>query len=156
MASRHYGEFELLDYSGEKSSFSFNFGAITAISLPGFLTNFGALRTALDDITIGTLSKEKWVGDETFLSNIAPLVTTAQREIYWRVYYGGTEGSRRLHTCDIACPDTTLLIPGTDRADLAAPDMAAFVTAFEAIAIDPDDEEAGAIVAYIEFRGRRH
>lgn len=156
MASRHYGEFEILDYSAERSSFSFNFGAITALSLPGFLTQFGALRTALDAITIGTLSKEKWVGDETFLSNVAPLVTTAQREIYWRVYYGGTEGSRRLHHTDIACPDASLLIAGTDRADLAAPDMAAFVTAFEAIAIDPDDEEAGAIVAYIEFRGRRH
>lgn len=30
MATRHYGEFEILDYSEELSSFSFNFGAIVA------------------------------------------------------------------------------------------------------------------------------
>ena len=40
-------EFEILDYSESKSSFSFNFGTITALSLPGFLTQFEAIAVDL-------------------------------------------------------------------------------------------------------------
>lgn len=156
MATRHYGEFEILDYSMSKSSFSFSFGAITALSLPAFLTQFGALRSALQNIIIGTIAKERWVGDETILSNIPPLESAAQRELAWRVYYAGTEGSRRLKHCDIATADTGLLLSGSDMADMSDPNIAAFVTAFEAIATDPEDEEAAAIVAKIQLIGRRN
>lgn len=156
MASRHYGEFEILDYSETKSSFSFNFGAITAISLPGFLTDFGALRTALGNIIIGTVRRERWVGDETYLSNIPPIDPNAQREIFWRVEYVAGEGSNQGYQCDIATPDTSLVLAGGDRVDFSNPAVAAFVTAFETIAVSPNDVDSGVLVIDMRLMGRRH
>lgn len=154
MASRHYGEIEMLDYSESKSSFSFNFGAITAISLPGFLTNFGTLRTALAGITVGTISRERWVGDETKLSNIPPIDPNAQRELFWRVIYVASEGSNQGYQIDIATPDTSLLLAGSDRVDFANPIIATFITTLEEIAVSPNDEESGILVIDMKLMGR--
>jgi hypothetical protein len=154
MASRHYAEFEILDYSESRSSFSFSVGAITAVSLPGFLTNLGALRTALGNIVKGTISRERWVGDETVLSNIPPSDPDAQRELAWRVQYiGDFDG---YYDFTIACPDTSLLRAGTDFADKSSPAMAAFITAIEAIARTPLDDEEQIIVTDIYLVGRKY
>lgn len=134
MASRHFGEFEILDYSESKSSFSFYFGAITALSLPGFLTNFGALRTALGGIIKGTIARERWTGDETILSNIPPAFSEAQRELKWLVQYETIAGDEEYSQASIATPDTSLLQSNRDEIDYSNTDVAAFITAFEAIA----------------------
>ena len=47
----HYSTFTLLDITGEKSTFQFNHGAITATSIAGFLTEIGDLRSATEAIT---------------------------------------------------------------------------------------------------------
>lgn len=156
MPSRHYGEFELLDYSESKSSFSFNFGAITALSLPGFLTQFGALRTALQNITIGTVRRERWTGDETVLSSIPPIDSNAQRELFWWVIYEGATTNRGSHSCQIATPNLSLLGVGGHEVDYSAPAIAAFITAFEAIARDPDNDTEAVVVTDILFKGRNN
>ena len=156
MASRHYVEFELLDYSESKSSFSINVGAITAISLPGFLTDFGALRLALSGIVVGEIRRERWVGDETILSNIPPSNSNAQRELSWLVEYSGASNDTGIYECSIACPDLSLL--GTDghEADYSSSEIAAFITAFETIARMPYDDAESVVVDGMLLKGRRN
>jgi len=154
MPSRHYGEFEILDYSESKSSFSFSFGAITALSLPGFLTQFGALRTALQNIIIGEVSRERWVGDETLLSNIPPSDPNATRELKWLVDFEVDGGNFDQGYVTIATPDTSLLGVNSDWADYSDPDIAAFITAFEAIARSGNDPVNPVIVTHMQIVGR--
>jgi hypothetical protein len=156
MPARHYVEFELLDYSESKSSFSLSIGAITAVSLPGFLTQLGALRAALSGIVVGEIRRERWVGDETILSNIPPSNSNAQRELSWLVEYAGASNDTGIYECSVACPDLSLL--GTDghEADYSDPAIAAFITAFEAIARMPYDDTESVIVDGILLKGRRN
>lgn len=151
--SQHFIDFEMLDFSGEKASFSVYTGAITPVSLPGFLSQLGNLRTALAGITKGTVRRERWTGDETILSSIPPSNSAAQVELAWRVFYSSDQ-TGKYYEVSIACPDPSFLFTGTDLADKTAPAMAAFVTAFETIARAPDDDSAEIIVNDIVLVGR--
>ena len=82
-----YGSFTLMDHNGEKSVTSFYTGNITAVSLPGTLTQFGALRTAIDGITVGTITQEELSVFRTKLSNALPPSANAQRERKGLVVY---------------------------------------------------------------------
>jgi hypothetical protein len=146
-----YGTFTLLDHNGERSATGFHTGAVTAISLPGLLTQFGALRTAIDDITLGTIAQEELNVFRTKLSNTLPASANAQRERKWLVVYEDVtqffdppinaipnEGYRKVFTFEIATANLVgNLQPNSDEADLSATAVAAFVTAFEAIARSP-------------------
>lgn len=156
MATRHYGEFEILDYSGSKSSFSFSFGAITALSLPGFLADFGALRTALGGIIKGTIRREKWTGDETVLSNIPPLYDGAHRELKWLVWYETVSGDEEYSECTIATPDLDLLQSNRDEIDYSAPAAADFITAFENIARVPGNDVDPVVITRMFLIGVRN
>lgn len=148
-------QFTMLDYSNEKSSLQIYVGDITAVSLPGFLTDFGALRTAIEGITLGKVQQEAWIGDRTVLDNVPPTDPNAQREVKWLVrYIGDTSG--KLYSVEIATAELAggHLLAGSDFADLAETDMAAFVTAFEDIARTPDDDTETVTVQSIQFVGR--
>lgn len=153
--------FTLMDYSREKSSVTIYNGAITAISLPGFLTDFGAVRNAIDAITNGTMHKEMWVGDNTILSQIAPTSPAAQRELKWLVQYQG-DTSNKLYQITLPTADPTgvdgsgrpRLVPGSDLANLDNTQIAAFVTAFETIARTPDDDTETVTVLEMRLVGR--
>lgn len=155
MASRHYIDFELLDYSESKSSFSVYNGAITALSLPGFLTQLGALRTALAGIVIGTIRRERWVGDETILSNVPPSNPNAQRELKWMIHFETVAGDEEYAEATIAAPDTTLLQANSDEIDYVNADVAAFITAFEAIARVHDNDVDAVVVTRMFLVGRK-
>lgn len=134
----HYGEFALMDYSESVASFRVYFGAITAVSLPGFITQFGALRNALDNITLGTICKERWVGDETILDNVPPSNPMAQRELKWLCYLENlTHGNYFEFT--IPCPDLSLTVVynKVQVVDSTLPEVQAFFTAVENIVADP-------------------
>jgi len=148
-------QFTMNDYSNEKSSFQIHVGDITAVSLPGFLTDFGALRTAIEGITLGKVQQESWIGDRTVLDNVPPTDPNAQREVKWLVrYIGDTSG--KLYQVEIATAELAggHLLPNSDMADLTETDMAAFVTAFEDIARTPDDDLETVTVQSIQFVGR--
>lgn len=146
-----YGNFSFLDYNGERSTTSFYTGNVTAVSLPGLLTQFGALRTAIDGIILGTIAQEELSVFRTKLSNALPVSANAQRERKWLVVYEDVteffdppvnaipnEGYRKVFNFEI--PTANLvgnLQPNSDEADLSATAVAAFVTAFEAIARSP-------------------
>jgi len=153
--STHNGTFTVLDYSEEKSTTSFNFGAITALTIAGFLTQFGNLRTAVGNIILGTIAREQWVGDNTLLSNTPPSDAQAQVELKWLVSYEGATTHKKFRV-EIPTPDASKLIPGTDKADLTDTDIAAYVTAFEAIAKSPDDDTEGVNVLDITLVGRNN
>jgi len=148
-------QFTMNDYSNEKSRFEVFAGDITAVSLPGFLTQFGALRTAVENITLGVVQQEAWVGDRTLLSNTPATDPLAQRENKWRVVYTG-DTSGKLYSFEIATAELAggHLLPNSDFADLAEADMAAFVTALEAIGRTPDDDTETITVSSIQFVGR--
>lgn len=153
MAAKHYGTFTILDYSEEKSPVSFSFGGVTAINIAGFLTEFGNLRTALTNIILGTVQKEKWVGDDTVLSNTPPVSQNAQIELKWLLTYEGAT-TKKKYRQEIPTPDTSKLVVGTDLADMADADIAAYVTAFETIAKSPDDDAEAVNVLDMRLVGR--
>lgn len=151
--SQHFIDFEMLDFSDAKSGFTVYVGAITAISLPGFLSQLNNLRTALDGITRGTIRRERWIGDETMLSSIPPLDSMAQREIKWRVDYSG--GMTYLPAeVTIATPDLSLLDPDqSGHIDYSLPAVAAFITAFESLVRMPYDAGESCIIDRIMLVG---
>ncbi|MCK5133316.1 MAG: hypothetical protein KAR40_14335 [Candidatus Sabulitectum sp.] len=147
----HIGSFTFLDASAEKSSMTFNFGAITAASLPGFLTQFGALRTATDAISIGQLVGDMWTGDKTKYSNVVPTDKDAQRERKFLVVYED-DTTLALYRMEVPCADYALVdvFQGeTDLVDLAQTAIAAFVTAFEALCRSPE----GNAITVVSMRG---
>jgi len=148
-------QFTMNDYSDESSRFEVFTGDITAISIAGFLTDFGALRTAVEAITLGVVKQESWIGDRTLLSSIPPTDPLAQRENKWRVVYVG-DNSGKKYSVEIATAELGggHLQAAADFASLAETDMAAFVTAFEDIESTPDDDEETVTVVSIQFVGR--
>lgn len=138
MADHYYGV-SVLDYSGETSGTKVNFGAVTAISLPGLLTQIGDLRTAIGNIILGTVKSERWVGDSTLLSNTPPATPGAQIELKFQFTYEGATTHKKFRV-EIPTADASKTIAGSDMVDLTDTDIAAFVTAFEAMAKSPDDD----------------
>lgn len=146
------GYFSILDWDGESSAMSFNTGAVTAVSLPGLLTQFGALRTATDAMILGTISEEAQYVFKTKLSNTLPTDKNAQRERKWLATYEDNlpffdnpvnaipnAGYRKVFNLEIPTADATLLptTPPGDKLDLSTGVPAAWVTAFEDIARSP-------------------
>lgn len=146
-----YGSFSFLDHNGERSNMQFYTGNVTAVSLPGLLTQWGALRSAIEDITLGTVSQEELSVFRTKISNTLPADENAQRERKWLVVYEDNlpffdpptnaipnGGYRKVFTFELPIALLTgQLQPNSDQADLTTDEMAAFVTAFQAIARSP-------------------
>lgn len=145
-----YGGFSIIDYDSERSNTSFTTGNITAVSIAGALTQFGALRTAIDGIILGTISTETLKVFETKLSNTPPASKQAQRETKWLVVYEDNqaffdpptnaipnEGYKKVFTFEIPTADLSLLVTNTDLMEIGSGAGATFKTAFEAIARSP-------------------
>lgn len=142
-------EFKIRDNSRELGSVEIHTGAVTAASLPGLLTEVGALRTAIDGLVIGTMAKESLKVFDTILSGAAPTDTNAQRGIKWTVgYYDETQfidvvnavanpGYLKNFKITIPTADLSLLADGQEELDLTAGAALAFVTAFENTARSP-------------------
>jgi len=156
MPAVHLSTFTLLDNSGEKSSMTVHNGAVTAVTIAGFLTAFGDLRTAIEGITLGTMHKEQWVGDSDVLSNTLPANMFAQRELKALVVYEGDTTQKRFTVAIPTFDPTGRMIVGSDKVDLTETDVAAFVTAFEAIAKSPDDDTETVTVLEIRLVGRNN
>lgn len=152
--AKHTSTFSLRDYDKEIGTVTVHNGPITALTIAGFLTAFGALRTAIDGITGGVVAKEQWVGDVTTLSNDIPTDESVQRESKWLVTYEGNT-SHKVFQNEVPTADPTgRLLTNTNIADLADTDIAAFVTAFEALVKSPDDDTEGVTVLEIKYVSR--
>lgn len=137
---QHSGSFTFLDASAEKGSVSFNYGEITAISIPGFLTEYGAFRSAVEAVSIGNLVADQWAGDKTKYTNTVPTDRSAQRERKWLVIYEDVT-TLSLYRMEIPCADydlTDVFEGETENVDLAQTEIAAMVAAFETLCRSPE------------------
>lgn len=144
---------QITDYSNEKSSFGVTSVTANAGNLSAQQTAAAALVGAVDDLTIGELTKQQMA--LVILDTPAiPTNVYAQRELKWLVQYMG-DVSGKTFSIEIACPDVTdNVAPNTDIADLSSTDWAAFVTAFEAFVKSPDNGTEAVTVIGARLVGR--
>ena len=156
----------IVDYNGETSSTGVNIGAVTAVSLPGLLTDIADLRSAISGLIVGNQRADKLTAYNTTLNPALPTSTDAQVERKWRVVYTDTlpffddpvnaipnAGFGKIFEIEIATADSTLLDNNSEYLDIdsAGPGQD-FVDAFETIARSP---YGGTVtVQYIELVGR--
>lgn len=137
---------QMLDYSGERKSIPIFVGELTAVSLPGFLTNLAAWEAAVDDVTLGTRAKSSW-GAETVVSNTKPTDKDAQIETEMLVNYID-DTTQAPFSFRITTVDYTVFNYGTGAAgdeviisgDGASDETVAFIAALEAIGRSPSDD----------------
>ena len=140
----------LRDWDKKIGDVQVNTGLVTALTLPGLLTQIGALRTAIDNITIGVVANEKQEVFNTILSQAIPSDPNAQRGNKWLVsYHDNTpffdapvnaipnDAYLRKFRVMIPTADNSLLADNDTLLDLTAGAGLAFKTAFEAIAKSP-------------------
>lgn len=139
--SQPYG-LQLLDHSNEKKSFEVFIGELTAVSLPGALTQMGAFFDAVEDLVIGTISRNSW-GFRNVISNTPPVDANAQIETEILVTYRGVT-TEAPYSFRIPTAQYSALNWVGDRAILsgagASAATTAFVAAFEALARTPNDD----------------
>jgi len=129
---------QITDYSNEKSSFGVTSITANAGNLAAQQTAAAALVGAVEDLTIGEVTRQAM----NLIILDSPSIPTspyAQRELKWLVRYVG-DSSGKIFSTEIAAPDITdNVVPNSDIADLASTDWAAFVTAFESYVRSPDN-----------------
>lgn len=144
------------DFSGETKPVRLYANEITAVSLPGLLTELGTLWAALDAVTLGQPAKSAW-GEETVISNAVAATKDAQveTEMLVRVVGETTEApwSFRIPTVDYtkfnyASPPAgdQVILSG----DGATAETTALIAALEATCKMPNDETEAIVVVGME------
>lgn len=146
--AQNQASFTLEDYDKEKSTMGLNIGPITAL-------NFTAKRDALDDLkaAIGplVLGEIRRTSITENFAESADLVTDqqAQRETKWKITYRDVTqfldvantinnvGFGNVYDTELPTAKLALLSGNVDTLDLTDTDVAAFVTAFEAVQNSP-------------------
>lgn len=155
--AEHYTVTTFRDIDGELSTFQLHNGAITGASIAGFLSEYGALKTALDALTLGVLAKDQWVGDRTIISDALPASNFAQRELKLKFTMVGDSGGEAFYRT-LPCPDLSLItiIPNSGGAvDLTAGvELPAAIAAIEQLGRHPDSDTETITVTRVEVVGR--
>lgn len=120
----------ILDYSNEQSAFGVEGVTVSSANYDAQLTEAIALTTAIQGIVIGTVAERKFLASVANPESGLPASQYAQRELKWLVTYSDTVNGD-IQQCEIACPDLTLLVAGSDLMNLAGAPGLAFVAAFE-------------------------
>lgn len=141
------------DFSKENSSSAIHVGGVTAVSLPGLLTDIAAYKAAVDAIVVGVIRYDQLTAYKTNISALLPASAQAQRERKFLITYVDNlpffddpvnaipnAGFGQIFNIEIPTADFSLtgLFPtNTDEASLTQTQIAAFKTAFEQIARSP-------------------
>lgn len=148
------------DATGENSTMEVFNEALTITNLDAYLALFGTLQTATDGITLGTRRQQSWIGDKTTVTNAYPTNPAAQRESKLLVNYQD-DVTEKGYTLTIPTVDfsTLVFVPlGGDAVQFAgaaaSAAIKAWVTAFEAIAVSPDDDTHSVTVTGMRYVGR--
>ena len=134
MSGSFYG-ISVLDNSKETGRTDFTIGDLTSVSLPGALTQMGALRTAIEGVILGVVSQSRW-GDADFISRTPPSNVSAQRGIKWTLLLEDNT-THNVTKQLLPTADLTLLDPGEEDLDLTADEGLALKTAVEALVKSP-------------------
>lgn len=149
---QHEWSVTFIDHSKEKSTAKGYMGPITALTIAAFLTQFGALKTAIGALSMGELQSDSWTGDRTLYSNLPPIDVNAQRERKWRVdYEDAVNFSKHQFEIPVALVDGQL-ISNTDLANIETTEWVAFITAFEAMCKSPDGNAVNVLGAQLVGR----
>jgi len=138
---------------GEKSTW----GAwIDTLASGNFVTQTGLVSSLLSAVL--AITKGGQSGMATIaVSDVSTVAITdplAQRENKWLVrYHDNIDGTK--FSLEIPTADLTLLTTGNEFADLDGTEFAAFVAAFQAVVVSPDDPSHDVLVDSIQFVGRR-
>lgn len=140
----------IVDYNGETSSTTVRVGAVTAISLPGLLSDIAAWRTAVSGVIVGNQRADTLRAYATNLNPLLPTSTDAQVERKWQLNYVDitpffdppanaipNEGFGKRFQIEIATADSSLVLPNSEFMDLSDPAGEALVDAFEELARSP-------------------
>ncbi len=141
----------------ERSNLNIAVNQIDAANLATFLTQWGAMKTATEAITLGVLAHERVKIYDTQLGTGFPTDMFARRENKLLIsYQGDTTGSK--HKLEMPAPDNSVLSFETGDANFVvladAGVMAAWVTAFEAMARSPVDGDENVTVLSAKYVGR--
>jgi len=143
----------ITDYSAENSGFSYVASELTAGNIVAQTALHDALRDATDDLIIGNLTKHQ-VSQILEDAYALPPNAYAQRELKALVTYQAVTSGKKFQV-EIPTPALTgNILEGSDLFDLAATDVAAWITAFVAVAKSPDDIADSVIVLSIRLVGR--
>jgi len=160
LGSVHKSRILLGDVSHESSAVEVYNGAVTAVSIGGFLTNLTALQNAIAGLTIGTIRQQSWIGDLTTVSNAWPTDPAAHRENKLLIDYQD-DVTQEPFTLTIPTIDFTKLVfvpMGGDavfyEGALASAELVAFVTAFEDIGRSPRNDQNTVTVIGARYVGR--
>lgn len=129
--------FRIEDYSGESSTFGVAGDDVTSANYDAQLALAIALSTQISAISIGVVAERKFVASVAQPETGTPASQYAQRELKWLVTYVDTITSG-LQQVEVACPDLTLLIAGSDLMNTGAGAGAAFKTAFDNYVLSQD------------------
>jgi hypothetical protein len=155
--------FTIRDNNGDTSSTGIHTGNVTAVSLPGLLTQVGTLRAAIEGVTLGVVANERLSVFNTKLSAERAASPVAQVETKWVVgYHDNTAffdapvnaipnaGYQKVFTFEIATADYSLLEDGLEELDITTEDAPGQVLAeaLEATARSPYGGEI--VVDYID------
>lgn len=143
---------KILDYSRETSSFTVPIDP-AAVPAASALT---ALYNAQANMTIGT--QDDGILNVKNVNNSGSVATPAneyaQREMKYIVSFASNNTGEQ-YSRELPCPDLTLMAAGTDLLDLTNATVAAFVTAFEAVAsIEEGLTPSAVTVTSIKLVGR--
>lgn len=127
------------DYSNEVSNFAVYIPELTAGNFTATGAAVQTLGTATNALSLGQPARSALVAQINTISAASPSDVNAQRERKWLVTYRDTV-TNRLYSLEIPCADLAggNLQANTDLANLASTEWAAWVTAFEAIALSQD------------------
>lgn len=144
----------------EKSPINIPSYQIDAANLATWLTGWAALKTATDAIITGVLEKETVRIYETALSSAMPTSQYARRELKMQVTFTG-DISGKSFRIEVPTPDLAALTLESGDANYVVLDdsagtgvMAAWVSAFEAIARSPENDAENVTVQSAKIVGR--
>lgn len=148
-------ELSVRDFSNEVSRTGLTTVQLTAGNVVASLSSLDALLATIQAITLGNFERSRVVYREQNEDPGVPSDENAQRERKWLVVYHDTTTGKKFRMEIPTAKLTGNLVTGSDLADLGATDIAAFVTAFEGIAKDPDTGLNSVAVDYIKHVGKR-
>jgi len=145
-----------VDYSLENSNTRLVVEQLTSANVTADLALIDTLLAAMQAITLGQLKTSSVVFRKQEEDTATPTDPNAQRERKWLVVYHDTTTGKK-YRAEIPTADLTgtNLQTNSDMANLADTQIAAFVTAFEAIVKDPDTGLNDVAIDYIQHVGKR-
>jgi hypothetical protein len=132
-----------IDHDSESSGVGVNMVNITAGNIAAQLALLATLRTAIENVVLGTLRSEQVIAVTDDIPGVAPANAFAQRETKWLVR--GVDGAGFVSTLELPTADLALLAGSSGEMDITAGAGLAFVNALNAVWMSPRSGSAVAV-----------